>query len=73
MRILISIILLMNTAFAECDFETIKKVKGGYLYSRECHIEVGKIHKEVSDFLNNLIAAGHLHMFVSSSFHLTPP
>lgn len=30
-----------------CDFKTeIKKVEGGYLYSKKCHIKVGKIKKE---------------------------
>lgn len=44
---------------AECDWKTINKTTEGYLYSKECHIEVGKtlqeldIKKQQSDLYKN--------------------
>ncbi len=47
--ILISSILLSQSAFATCDFSSDIKAMpdGSYSYTRECHIEVGKAVKKV--------------------------
>lgn len=34
-------LLISNPAYA-CDFSTVKKVDGGFLYSSDCHKEIGK-------------------------------
>lgn len=44
--ILMVILLLPISAFAECDFtdgKGVSKVEGGYLYTKECHIAVGQM------------------------------
>lgn len=43
--IMLTVSLVGQSALANCDFSTIKKVDSGYLYSSECHGEVGKIKK----------------------------
>jgi len=53
--------LLPLSSWAACDFSTIKKVSSGYLYSGECHKEVGDLKHEAEtrrgqvDKLNNSI------------------
>lgn len=43
------ILLTINIAYADCDFSTdITKVDGGYLYTTECHLEVGKNQKRLT-------------------------
>lgn len=44
------ILVVLSLSFqinAKCDWSTIKTTDQGYLYSKECHIEVGKIVEEV--------------------------
>lgn len=42
--------LLSSSAFAECDFATgISKVENGYLYSKDCHLRVGKTQADLKD------------------------
>lgn len=38
-----------NVAFAECDFSTgiTRQADGNYLYSRDCHIQVGKMKQDL--------------------------
>lgn len=45
----ITLIFLFVSSFsyAECDWKTITKTSEGYLYNRECHIEVGKSLEEL--------------------------
>ena len=38
-------VLSLNLS-AACDWKTIQKIEGGYRYSSECHIQVGKEIKE---------------------------
>ena len=40
-------ILVSSVSHADCDWKTIAKTQEGYLYSRECHIEVGKTVEEL--------------------------
>ena len=38
-----------SLAMAQCDFHTgISQVPGGYLYTEECHLQVGKDEKELT-------------------------
>ena len=51
---LISLLMLTltfsNACFAECDFSTgIVKVEDFYIYSRECHLQVGRDQKELNN------------------------
>lgn len=47
MKYVILFILIINTSFADCDWSTIKNnTDGTYIYSKECHIEVGKVLEE---------------------------
>jgi hypothetical protein len=45
MKFLLILIISFN-AFADCDFGTIEKQGDKYLYSKECHIEVGKLYNK---------------------------
>ena len=45
--LIVTSLLASNVAWAECDFSTIKKVPEGYLYTKECHVQVGKNVKEL--------------------------
>ena len=38
--------MMINVSFAKCDWSTITKADGIYLYSVSCHKEVGKLVKE---------------------------
>jgi len=42
---LLIIFLFSLNSFAQCDWKTIKRTSQGFLYSSECHIEVGKLVK----------------------------
>lgn len=48
---LISIVLALslfgNIAFANCDYSDIKKVDGGYLYTKELHLCVGEMKQDL--------------------------
>lgn len=46
-KAIITVILLLSSVSQACVWSTIKKVDGGYLYSRECHIEVGRSLNEL--------------------------
>lgn len=46
-NILITAIFLISSSAYGCDTSTIKKVSNGYLYSKECHVWVGKNVKEI--------------------------
>ena len=39
--VLIALQSISAPAYAGCDFATIQKTQGGYLYSAECHVQVG--------------------------------
>lgn len=42
-KTLIALIFMFNSySYGACDWKTIVKTNDGYLYTRECHIEVGK-------------------------------
>jgi len=54
MRQTLSILLVLNflcpiSALAKCNFKTIKKVEDGYLYTSDCHREVGKLKNEAEE------------------------
>jgi hypothetical protein len=51
MKLLMVIFLMMPTlGYAECDFSLgIQKVDGGYLYTDDCHREVGKKLLDLKD------------------------
>jgi len=36
-------ILTTQSVLATCDWKTIKETPQGYLYSKECHVEVGRL------------------------------
>ena len=37
--------ILCSPVYGKCSFKTIKKVEGGYLYTPECNIEVGRLYE----------------------------
>lgn len=39
----LSVMLLSNIAFADCDYSKVQKVDGGYLYTKELHLCVGEM------------------------------
>lgn len=48
-KIIFLVFFIFNQiAFADCDWKTISKANDGYLYSRDCHIEVGRSLEELS-------------------------
>lgn len=49
--LILSVSMFVSTiSYAECDFSTgITKVDNGYLYTIECHKEVGKLVKDNAD------------------------
>lgn len=52
MKKLISTILIVsclsNVALADCDFSTVTKLEdGSYKYSKECHIKVGEMKRDL--------------------------
>lgn len=47
--ILVTSLLSSNFAYAECDFsKDLKRTEQGYLYTAECHKEVGKMFTELT-------------------------
>jgi len=42
MKILLVLCLCINICLG-CDWKSVKKVEGGFLYSKECHVEVGRL------------------------------
>lgn len=55
MKRLVSLLLLLalgsQTAFADCDFSRDVKAQqdGSYVYSKDCHVQVGKSLKDLKD------------------------
>lgn len=50
LSILMLTLIFSNTCFAECDFSTgIVKQGDSYLYSKECHVQVGRDQKELDN------------------------
>lgn len=45
--IVIFTMLLSTNIFGSCDWSTVKETDKGYLYSKECHIEVGNSISEL--------------------------
>lgn len=46
-KILITFLVIPQFVFGQCNFSVdIKKVNNGYLYTKECHKEIGKIVKQ---------------------------
>lgn len=43
--ILFALMFQALDSFSACNFSTIQKTEQGYLYSKECHIEVGRLVK----------------------------
>lgn len=46
-KTIVVLLLLLSSITEACDWSTIKKVDGGYLYSKSCHIEVGRSLNEL--------------------------
>lgn len=47
MKTLFLVFLISFNSFAACDFKTgIKEVDGQFVYSKDCHLEVGRLVKE---------------------------
>ncbi len=42
----LAILLTLQVAVADCDWKTIEKTENGYLYNKDCHVQVGKLVKE---------------------------
>ena len=48
--VLVTSMFFSSSAFAECKWaEGVKKVEGGYLYTNECHVRVGKLVQDLED------------------------
>lgn len=43
MKTLVVLLLVPYMVLANCQWSTVKKVDGGYLYNKECHIKVGEL------------------------------
>ena len=43
--LLIALQTVSIPAYAGCDFATVQKTAGGYLYSTECHVAVGELRE----------------------------
>ena len=57
---IVSVILIFSSiSYGDCDWKTISKTSDGYLYSKECHLAVGKsldeldIKRQQSDLYKN--------------------
>lgn len=46
MLLIMCMIVSINLSYADCNWSSIEEVEGGYLYSTDCHIKVGKLVKE---------------------------
>lgn len=46
--LVLSIFMFSNVALADCDFKTgITEKDGSYLYTKECHIKVGEMKRDL--------------------------
>jgi len=49
MKCLLIMFMSIQFVMADCDFSTIKETDQGYLYSQECHRQVGKLVKDEAE------------------------
>lgn len=50
MVIIIAITLFTQTAFAKCEWYTVKQMGDRYGYTIECHLEVSNMIKDIGDY-----------------------
>lgn len=60
-KVIFSFIFILSSISSACDWKTIIKTDQGYLYSKECHIQVGKTLQELE------IKRQQVELFKSSS------
>lgn len=44
-HLVLTLTLITQTALASCDWKTIQETENGFIYSKSCHIEVGRLVK----------------------------